>query len=294
MNTAMVKSMTGYGKATAEYSDKKITIELRSVNSKQLDTAIRVPIVYREKEADLRSELLKLQRGKIELFVTVDSQKSISQVQINEGLFTDYYQQIKSIGNSLGIATDSPEVIRTIIHLPEVLSSDKKEVTEEETAVLISCLKEAIKRFEQFRAQEGTVLINDILQRITNIETLLSRVEPFEKNRIETIKNRISTNLEEVIPAASIDKNRFEQELIYYLEKIDITEEKVRLKQHCSYFRETAKEESPGRKLNFISQEIGREINTLGSKANEVNIQQLVVQMKDELEKVKEQLLNVL
>ncbi len=291
----MVKSMTGYGKAAAEYNDKKITIELRSVNSKQLDTAIRVPVIYREKEADLRAELLKLQRGKVELFVTVDSQKSISQAQINEGLFADYYNQIKAIGEHLGITTDSSEIIRTIIHLPEVLSSDKKEISEDETAILMSCLKEAIKQFERFREHEGEVLINDILQRISNIETLLSKVQPFEKNRIETIKNRISTNLEEVVPSASIDKNRFEQELIYYLEKIDITEEKVRLKQHCLYFNETAiKEESPGRKLAFISQEIGREINTLGSKANEVNIQQLVVQMKDELEKIKEQLLNVL
>lgn len=291
----MVKSMTGYGKATAEYSDKKITVELRSVNSKQLDTTIRVPVIYREKEAELRAELLKLQRGKVELFVTVDSQKSISQAQINESLFTDYYNQIKAIGKRLGFLVDFPEVIRTVIHLPEVLSSDRKEIADEETAVLVSCLKEAIKQFEQFREQEGNVLISDILQRILGIEVLLSKVEPFEKNRIETIKNRISTNLEEVIPFASIDKNRFEQELIYYLEKIDITEEKVRLKQHCTYFRETAaKEESPGRKLAFISQEIGREINTLGSKANEVNIQQLVVQMKDELEKIKEQLLNVL
>ncbi|MDR0661118.1 MAG: YicC family protein [Prevotellaceae bacterium] len=291
----MVKSMTGYGKATAEYNDKKITVELRSVNSKQLDTAIRIPALYREKEAELRAELLKLQRGKIELFITVDSQKSISQAQINESLFTDYYLQIKSIGQRLGIETESPEIIRTIIHLPEVLSSDKKEISDEETAALMSCLREGIKQFERFREQEGKVLIADILQRIVNIEALLEKVEPYEKNRIGTIKNRINTNLEEIISSASIDKNRFEQELIYYLEKIDITEEKVRLKQHCTYFRDTAaKEESPGRKLTFISQEIGREINTLSSKANEVNIQQLVVQMKDELEKVKEQLLNVL
>lgn len=291
----MVKSMTGYGKATAEYNGKKITVELRSVNCKQLDTAIRVPVMYREKEADLRAELLKLQRGKIELFVTVDSQKSISQVQINESLFIDYYQQISTLGERLGVPTNSPEIVRTIMHLPEVLSSDKKEISEEETAVLISCLRRAIEEFEQFREQEGKMLIGDILQRIASIEALLAKVEPYEKNRIEAIKNRINTNLEELIPAASIDKNRFEQELIYYLEKIDITEEKVRLKQHCAYFCETAaKEESPGRKLTFISQEIGREINTLGSKANEVNIQQLVVQMKDELEKVKEQLLNVL
>lgn len=287
--------MTGYGKATAEYNDKKITIELRSVNSKQLDTTIRTPSIYREKEAEFRAELLKLQRGKIEMFVNVDSQKSISQAQINESLFTDYYNQIKSIADRFAIPTDSPEIIRTIMHLPEVLSSDRKEVSEEESAVLISCLQSAIEQFERFREQEGKVLIGDILQRIINIETLLAKVEPYEKSRIETIKNRISANLEEVIPAANIDKNRFEQELIYYLEKIDITEEKVRLKQHCTYFRETAsKEQSPGRKLGFISQEIGREINTLGSKANEVNIQQLVVQMKDELEKVKEQLLNVL
>lgn len=291
----MIKSMTGYGKATAEYNDKKITVELRSVNSKQLDTAIRVPAAYREKEAELRAELLKLQRGKVELFVTVDSSKGISQVQINENLFVDYFRQIKNIGQQVGVDTASPEIIRTIIHLPEVLSSDKKEVSEEEIDTLIICLKEAIEQFERFRVQEGKVLAEDILQRISNIENLLTKVEPYEKNRIETIKNRISNSLEETIPAASIDKNRFEQEVIYYLEKIDITEEKVRLKQHCIYFSETAtKEDSPGRKLSFISQEIGREINTLGSKANEVNIQQLVVQMKDELEKVKEQLLNVL
>lgn len=291
----MVKSMTGYGKATAEYSDKKITVELRSVNSKQLDTTIRVPVAYRDKEAELRSELLRLQRGKIELFVTVDSSKGLSQVQINEDLFEDYYKQVKAVGERVGLATDSPEILRTILHLPDVLSSDKKEVSEEETELLIQCLRTAIEQFEQFREQEGKVLMDDILRRVSKIEELLAKVEPFEKSRIETIKNRISSNLEEVIPSASIDKNRFEQELIYYLEKIDITEEKVRLKQHCSYFAETAtSEDTPGRKLAFISQEIGREINTLGSKANEVNIQQLVVQMKDELEKVKEQLLNVL
>lgn len=291
----MIKSMTGYGKATAEYNDKKITVELRSVNSKQLDTVIRVPVTYREKEADIRAELLKLQRGKVEVFVTVDNLIGLPQVQINESLFSEYYQQIKALGNRLGILTDSPEIIRTIIHLPEVLSSDKKEMAEEETLTLMSCLRSAVEKFEEFREQEGKVLIDDILQRIANIELLLAKVVPYEKNRIEIIKNRISTNLEELIPAALVDKNRFEQELVYYLEKLDITEEKVRLKQHCTYFRETAtQEESPGRKLAFISQEIGREINTLGSKANDVNIQQLVVQMKDELEKVKEQLLNVL
>ena len=291
----MVKSMTGYGKAAAEYDGKKITVELRSVNSKQLDVNLRVPSVYRDKEPDLRTELTKLQRGKVELFVSVENLRGSSQAQINEELFVDYFGKIKAAGNRVGIETESPEIVRTILHMPDVLSSDKKDISEAEGTALLACAKEAIVCFERFRAAEGGVLINDILQRIARIEELLLQVEPFEKGRIDVIKNRIAASLADIIPAVTVDKNRFEQELIYYLEKIDITEEKVRLKQHCVYFKQTATaEQAPGRKLGFIAQEIGREINTLGSKANDVNIQQLVVQMKDELEKVKEQLLNVL
>ncbi len=287
--------MTGYGKATAEYEGKKITVELRSVNSKQLDINMRVPSLYRDKEAEMRAELLKLQRGKLDVFILVDAQKATAQTQVNEELFAAYYERLSGIGNRFGFSMAAPEMMRTILLLPDVLSSDKKELPEEESAVLMGCLQNAVEQFEAFRACEGKVLMSDILLRISNIEALLAKVEPYEKGRIDTIKNRIAANLNEVLPTAAIDKNRFEQELIFYLEKIDITEEKVRLKQHCTYFTQTAKtEEHPGRKLGFISQEIGREINTMGSKANEVNIQQLVVQMKDELEKVKEQLLNLL
>lgn len=292
----MVKSMTGYGKATAEYEGKKITVELRSVNSKQLDINFRLPSLYRDKEAELRAELMQVQRGKVEFVVTVDlPAKATMEATINETLFNSYFERLSAIGEKLDIPVHSAEIMQAILRMPDVLCTDRKELSEEESGLLVDCTKKALEHFMQFREVEGKVLMNDITSRIQSIEQLLTKVEPFEKGRIDTVRTRIANNLNEVLPAAAIDKNRFEQELIFFLEKMDITEEKTRLRQHCKYFLQTAaNEDAPGRKLSFISQEIGREINTLGSKANEVNMQQLVVQMKDELEKVKEQLLNIL
>jgi uncharacterized protein (TIGR00255 family) len=289
--------MTGFGKAETEFEYKKISVEIKSLNSKQCDVNLRMPNVYREKEMDLRTELLKkIQRGKIDVSFIVDKSKENNcTIIFNEEIFKAYFEKIKAAGNQISVDVHSPEIIHAILRLPEVFETEKKELNPDEWAVAYTCLEEALKAFDTFRAKEGLVLIDDILHRVAKIEALLVSVEPYEKERIETIKTRIDNNLNEILPAMAIDKNRFEQELIYYLEKIDITEEKVRLKQHCSYFKQTVEQEAmPGRKLGFIAQEMGREINTLGSKANEANIQQIVVKMKDELEKIKEQLLNVL
>lgn len=292
----MIRSMTGYGKAETEFEDKKISVEVKSLNSKQFDLNLRMPAVYREKEMELRAELLKhLQRGKVDVVFCVDKSKENPATVFNDGIFKAYFDKINSVVGQMGINAHSPEIVHALLRLPEVFETEKKELNSNEWEVAYACFGEALKAFDNFRKKEGLVLINDILHRVDNIETLLASVDPYEKSRMDIIKNRISNNLNEILPATAIDQNRFEQELIYYLEKIDITEEKVRLRQHCSYFRQTVEhEEMPGRKLGFIAQEMGREINTLGSKANEANMQQIVVRMKDELEKIKEQLLNIL
>ena len=292
----MTRSMTGYGKAETEFEDKKISIEIKSLNSKQCDINIRMPNIYREKEMDLRTELLKLiQRGKVDVLFVIEKSKEHPTTVFNSEIFKSYFEKIKMVGREIGIDAHSPEVLHALLRLPEVLEAEKKELNPAEWKISYNCFKEALKAFDKFRAKEGVALISDILHRVETIENLLSSIEPYEKGRINVIKSRISNNLNEILPAVVIDQNRFEQELIYYIEKIDITEEKVRLKQHCEYFRQIVEQEAmPGRKLGFVAQEIGREINTLGSKANDANMQQIVVHMKDELEKIKEQLLNVL
>ena len=287
--------MTGYGKAEAVLNHKKITVEIRSLNSKQLDLTVKVPAVYRQSEYEIRNRIGKrLQRGKIDAYVSYEITGDSVPVNIDRKTFTAYFGQIREIAAENGIdwngsALDAA-VVPAVLRLPEVIQNDQQTVSEAETQALKRCVEEAVDHMEQFRIQEGTILIADLLRRI---EQLKEEIAPFEKARAETIKTRIRENIESLgIP---FDANRLEQEMIYYIEKLDITEEKVRLQNHCKYFREVARgEEAPGRKLGFIAQELGREINTLGSKANEATIQKKVVEMKDELEKIKEQVLNIL
>ena len=290
--------MTGYGKAEAVLDHKKITVEIRSLNSKQLDLTVKVPAVYRQSEYEIRNRIGKrLQRGKIDAYVSYEITGDSVPVNIDRKTFTAYFGQIREIAAENGIdwngsALDAA-VVPAVLRLPEVIQNDQQTVSEAETQALKRCVEEAVDHMEQFRIQEGAILIADLLSRIDRIEQLKEEIVPFEKARAETIKTRIRENIESLgIP---FDANRLEQEMIYYIEKLDITEEKVRLQNHCKYFREVARgEEAPGRKLGFIAQELGREINTLGSKANEATIQKKVVEMKDELEKIKEQVLNIL
>lgn len=290
--------MTGYGKAEAVLDHKKITVEIRSLNSKQLDLTVKVPAVYRQSEYEIRNRIGKrLQRGKIDAYVSYEITGDSVPVNIDRKTFTAYFGQIREIAAENGIDWNGSAldvaVVPAVLRLPEVIQNDQQTVSEAETQALKRCVEEAVDHMEQFRIQEGAILIADLLRRIDRIEQLKEEIVPFEKARAETIKTRIRENIESLgIP---FDANRLEQEMIYYIEKLDITEEKVRLQNHCKYFREVARgEEAPGRKLGFIAQELGREINTLGSKANEATIQKKVVEMKDELEKIKEQVLNIL
>jgi uncharacterized protein (TIGR00255 family) len=290
----MIRSMTGFGKYTCELPDKKVDIEIKSLNSKQLDLNMRMPQIYRDREFDIRNLFAaEVQRGKVDLTITVESAVPDKIPQINEQIFEHYYKRLKSIAENLGI-NESTDFIRTILYLPETMKVEQTEVDEDEWRVVRHGILEALEAMKQFRIQEGAALYEDIMHRIDLIESLSQEVEKYEKSRIDRIRGRIRESLDELADR-TIDQNRFEQELIYYLEKLDVTEEKVRLRNHIAYFRETiAEDEQVGKKLGFITQEIGREINTLGSKANDSDIQKLVIQMKDELEKIKEQLLNVL
>lgn len=287
--------MTGYGKAVLELENKKVSIEIKSLNSKQLDISTRIPNLYKEKDIEIRN-LIKsnLHRGKIELFMFVESVGSEKDVNINIPVVKEYYKQLKDISADLDLGNNS-DLLQTIMRLPETLKIEHEELDEKEWKEISIGIMQAVKDINAFREQEGCALKKDIYKHIENIDNLAKQVPQFESQRVETIKERLREKLQELNEKQNIDENRFEQELIYFLEKLDITEEKVRLANHCKYFLETAKtEEHTGKKLGFIAQEIGREINTLGSKANESNIQKLVIQMKDELEKVKEQILNVL
>ena len=290
----MVKSMTGFGKGEATLQNKKITVEIRSLNSKQLDLSLRLPAVYRQSEYELRNVIARtIQRGKVDVFVTVESQAVETPARINKEVFREYLHQMTDTLAFAGIDADYDAIVPVIMRLPEVISTETESISDEEHAALIAATEAAAARLDAFRMQEGAILIADLLGRVDRIESYKEEVVPFEKARTETIKARILDNLEKL--QADVDRNRLEQEMIFYLEKLDITEEKVRLANHCRYFREVAAgEEGAGRKLGFIAQEMGREINTMGSKANESNIQILVVKMKDELEKIKEQVLNIL
>lgn len=290
----MIKSMTGFGKGEATFQNKKITVEIRSLNSKQLDLNLRLPSVYRQSEYELRTLIARtVQRGKVDVFVNVESQRVETPARINRELFREYLRQMNDTLAYAGIDADYDTLVPAILRMPEVVSAESETVSDEEHAALLSAAEAAAAHLDAFRAQEGAILIADLLRRVDLIEQYKEEVIPFEQARTQTIRARILDNLAQL--KVDVDSNRLEQEMIFYLEKLDITEEKVRLTNHSRYFREVAAgEEGVGRKLGFIAQEMGREINTMGSKANETNIQILVVKMKDELEKIKEQVLNIL
>ena len=290
----MVKSMTGFGIGEAALRNKKITVEIRSLNSKQLDLSLRLPAVYRQSEYEIRNLIARtIQRGKVDVFVTVESQAVETSARINREVFREYLRQMNDTLSFSGIDAGYDAILPVIMRLPDVVATEAEAISEEEHAALLAAVEAAAAHLDAFREQEGAILIADLLRRVELIEQYKTEVVPFEKARTETVKARILDNLSKL--AVDVDRNRLEQEMIFYLEKLDITEEKVRLTNHCNYFREVASsEEGAGRKLGFIAQEMGREINTMGSKANEPNIQILVVKMKDELEKIKEQVLNIL
>ena len=290
----MIKSMTGFGKGEVSLPNKKIIVEVRSLNSKQLDLSVRMPGIFRQKEFELRSQAANIiQRGKADITVTVENTTVSTSATVNKELFNEYMRQVNEALVYSSISADYDAIVPAVLRMPDVVSAQTESLTEEESAALMQALMQALEQFNAFREQEGATLIADLLRRVDLIEEYKCQVEPYEATRAETIKNRIRENLAQL--KIDIDTNRLEQEMIFYIEKLDITEEKVRLKNHCNYFREVAaSEEAVGRKLGFIAQEMGREINTLGSKSNEANMQILVVKMKDELEKIKEQVLNIL
>lgn len=289
----MIISMTGYGKCVCELESKKATIELRSLNSKQLDLNLRMPGVYREKESEIRSEIGKqLDRGKIDFSIFIEQAVEETAVRIDKLLAKTYHRELKSLAERLG--ESSTHLLPLVLKMPDVMKHERQELDEKEWKQIKQSIGKAIEAIKKFRKDEGITLAKDVEKRIKNITDLLKKVEVQDKKRIPEHRKRIQKNITEFVKKEKIDQNRFEQELIHYIEKIDITEEKVRLKTHCDYFLKTMKEPLSGRKLGFISQEIGREINTIGSKANNADIQKLVVQMKDEMEKIKEQLLNIL
>jgi len=284
--------MTGFGKYVEELPNQKITFEIKSLNSKQLDLTLKIPNQFREKELELRAVLSPLlQRGKAEGLLTFETDAKQNSSTINKTILEHYLSELKSISDEQNLQSD---VLRIAMKMPDVLNSETPEIDEKTWHSVIDVVMKAITKFDEFRLHEGQILEDDFRDRITTIQTLLKKVETFEKSRISVIKERLKTNLEKWAESVTIDENRFEQELFYYLEKLDITEEKVRLEKHCTYFLDTLNEESAGKKLGVVTQEIGREINTIGSKANDVDIQKIVVEMKDELEKIKEQLGNVL
>lgn len=294
----MIKSMTGFGKGEAALRNKKITVEIRSLNSKQLDLSLRLPAVYRQSESELRALVTRLlQRGKVDVSVGVESQVTETSARINREVFAAYAARLREAARAAGLDPGTPEwdaaALQTLMRLPDVVSTESETISDEEHAALLAATEAAAAQLDAFRTQEGATLIADLLRRVDLIEQYKNEVVPFEQARTETIRARILDNIAKL--GVEVDRNRLEQEMIFYLEKLDITEEKVRLTNHCRYFREVAaEEEGVGRKLGFIAQEMGREINTLGSKANETNMQILVVKMKDELEKIKEQVLNIL
>ncbi len=295
VNNGMIKSMTGYGKAVAETPRKKITIEVKSLNSKQMDLNVKLPWLYREKEPEIRAILSqKLARGKIDLGIYFDMLEEEAVPVINKPVVRDYFRQVNEIASELGIRPGE-EILSAIMKLPEVLRTEKAELGEEEWTIVKEKIQESAVLLDNYRIEEGMSIERDLRKSLSNILDLLEKIEVYEPDRITKVREKLSVLLSENTGSVNIDRNRFEQELIFYLEKFDINEEKVRLRRHCEYFLETIDSESPnGKVLSFITQEMGREINTTGSKANDADIQKLVVMMKDELEKIKEQCLNIL
>ncbi len=291
----MIQSMTGYGKAVVAYKGKKINVEIKSLNSKQLDLTTRIAPLYREKEMEIRQMIAeRVIRGKVEMSVWIEKDAATEAVPVNTALMESYFQQLKVFAESHGISTNL-DWMQTLTRMPDVLTKTEVEVLEEEEwKATRAGVEEALQHLVDFRTQEGAALEKKFGEKIDNIEQLLASIEPFEKGRVEKIRSRIIDGLKQ-IPEAEYDKNRLEQELIYYIEKLDISEEKQRLTNHLKYFRETmADQPGQGKKLGFIAQEMGREINTTGSKSNQAEMQNIVVKMKDELEQIKEQVLNAL
>ena len=290
----MIKSMTGFGKASKEIGNQILKTEIKSLNSKQFDANIKIPSKWRELELEIRTILLdSLIKGKIDCCITIETNKGISVNKINEELVKQTYQQLHHLATEIGSNTD--RLFEYVLSLPEIRNSEvESELSEEEKSMFFSMIKEAILNFNNFRETEGAILEKDFIERINIISNLLKEVDVYEQERCNKIKTKLTSKLKE-ISIEEINENRLEQEMIYYLEKLDITEEKVRLSQHLEYFKQCMDTEiNQGKKLGFIAQEIGREINTLGSKANNADIQTIVVKMKDELEKIKEQLANIL
>jgi uncharacterized protein (TIGR00255 family) len=288
--------MTGFGKSTSDTSQKKINVEIRSLNSKQLDISSKLPWIYKEKEIELRNMISQsLGRGKIDLIVSFDIIDEEPQTVINKNAVARWYKQLKEITDETGIKADDNSLLQIIMRLPESIRSEKPELTEEEWLTFRETVADTINIVNEYRIEEGKALEKDLKKSITAILQYLEEVKGFEADRIVRIRERITTSLNEIKGTVNADSNRLEQELMYYLEKLDINEEKVRLGKHCDYFIESLSSEEPnGKTLSFIAQEIGREINTIGSKANDASIQKLVVMMKEELEKIKEQVQNVL
>ncbi len=291
----MILSMTGFGKGVCELPNKKVSIEIKSLNSKQLDLNTRLPNLYREKEIEVRTQVGKrLTRGKVDLGFYVEAATSDKITKINHQVIKNYHGQLKEITSELGLS-DNTDFLKVIMPLPDTVKVELAELDESEWKAISAAIEDAIEDIISFRKSEGKALELDIRERISIIGDLLKEVPKFETQRIDKIKTRIKDNLDEIAQRTQIDENRFEQEIIFYLEKLDVTEEKVRLDNHLKYFIETLEaNDIVGKKLGFITQEIGREINTLGSKANDADIQKIVIRMKDELEKIKEQILNVL
>lgn len=292
----MILSMTGYGKATADFPDKKINVEIKSLNSKAMDLSIRMAPSYREKEMDTRKEInAAIERGKVDFVLWVEKKDCAADAtHINQNLVAEYYRQIKNISTNLNIPLPE-DWFQTLLKMPDVLSANEtSELSDEEWNITHDTIRKAIENLLEFRRQEGAALDKKLREKITNITQLLGSIEPYEKDRVEKIKSRIQESLNKYLDV-QYDNNRFEQELIYYIEKLDISEEKQRLSNHLKYFIATMESgQGQGKKLGFIAQEMGREINTLGSKSNQAEMQKIVVQMKDELEQIKEQVLNIM
>jgi uncharacterized protein (TIGR00255 family) len=286
--------MTGYGLASNEYLQKKISVEIRSLNSKFLELNVKMPRTYSDKESIIRIEASKaIERGKASVLINIEQNDTQELSLLNKAKFNTYYNQLQQLASELGV--DQSNLFQQTLSIPDIWSVQEQSIDEEEWKVVLQTFNTALENFNQFRIDEGATLSSDLKKRVELILAAIPEVEKFESSRVPAIKEKLDNLLREAVGAENIDKNRLEQELIYFIEKYDITEEKIRLKSHCDYFFVVMKEkEANGKKLGFISQEIGREINTMGSKANDANIQKIVVGMKDELEKVKEQLLNII
>lgn len=288
----MMQSMTGFGKANGVFSNKKVSVEIRTLNSKGFDLTVKAPSVYRDLENEIRKSVTEnLDRGKIDVGIYLESQSDSKQLKINRELADSYYNELKSMNTSWG--EKEIDYLAIVMRMPEVVSQSNEEISEEEMDFILNLVSEAITQVVNFRLKEGAALRQEFIHRLTEIKLGLTAIEPFESTRIQTLKERIFKSLEE-LKISEIDHNRFEQELIFYIEKLDISEEKMRLNHHLEYFTETMQTAKSGKKLGFITQEMGREINTLGSKSNHPEMQKIVVDMKDNLEKIKEQVLNTL